>query len=170
MTGLNTAAAATSSIEQDKRVQNANVAMLHNAYKRWSDSKGADLDCWRADQGRAGIRFGSLSAGAAHVANMNGGGQGSVLAFFETVAKHWSLLSFHADEFVANENAVVMRGRVTWQNKRTGKGVFMQLKWITGASPTARRSSSLKFATRHSGGHRRARLLREWPEGVCVFL
>jgi ketosteroid isomerase-like protein len=126
MNGLNTAAAAASSIEQNTRAQNANVAMLHNAYKRWSDSKGADLDCWRAISAE-GIKFGSLSAGAAHVANMSGGGPESVRAFFENVAKHWSLLSFHTDEFIANDNAVVMRGRVTWQNKRTGK-VFSSAK------------------------------------------
>ncbi len=126
MTGLNTAAAATGSIEGIACAQNANVTLLHNAYKRWSDSKGTDLDGWRAISVE-NIKFGSLSAGAAHVANMSGGGRESVRAFFENVAKHWSFLSFHMDEFIANENAVVMRGRISWQNKRTGK-VFSSAK------------------------------------------
>jgi ketosteroid isomerase-like protein len=127
MTGHSTAVAATGSNDRGGAfVHNAAVGLLHEAYNRWSESKGIDAECWQpllADD----VRFGSLAAGAAHLANMNGSGREAVQSFFEQIAKFWSLLSFNIDEFIASGDSVVVRGRVVWQNKRTGK-VFSSVK------------------------------------------
>lgn len=126
MTGLTIAAAATGSTDREANAPNAHVAALNDAYRRWSESKGKDVDCWQAIA-TDDVKFGSLSAGAAHVANQGGGGRDGLRAFFENVAKYWNLVSFNVDEFIACDNSVVMRGRVVWQNKRTGK-VFSSVK------------------------------------------
>lgn len=120
MTGLTAAAPATRSTEEKTEARNAAVESLRDAYLRWSESKGVKADCWN-DIVAENMKFGSLSAGAAHVANMSGGGRAGLQAFLEGLAKSWVLMSLSIDEFIASENSIVMRGRVVWYNKRTGK-------------------------------------------------
>jgi hypothetical protein len=125
MTGLTTAAAVRGSADAES-VGQADVNILAEAYRRWSESSGKDIDCWLAISADE-FKFGSLSAGAAHLANMGGGGRDALQAFFENINKHWSLVSFSVDEFIACNGSIVMRGKVSWQNKRTGK-VFSSAK------------------------------------------
>lgn len=126
MTGLTTAAAAMGSTARESDSLSANVATLNVAYGRWSESKAKDTDCW-AEIVAENVKFGSLSAGAALIANQNGGGRAGLCAFYETIAKYWSLLSFNIDEFIGDGDSVVMRGRIVWQHKRTGK-VYSSVK------------------------------------------
>ena len=128
MTGLTAAAPATRSTEQEAEAQYAHVALLRMAYQRWNDSKGADADSW-SDILANDMKFGSLAGGAAHLINAsNSTGKEAMRAFFTMVPKSWLLLSFSVDEFVAQGDTVVMRGRISWQNKRTGK-VFSSPKF-----------------------------------------
>ena len=127
MTGLNIAATATGSTDlegdyaQVTRAQDANVALLRSAYAQWSSTKGLSSDMWMpilADD----LKFGSLAAGAAHVAYLNNYDSKTALcAYFEGVAKHWSMVHHSADEFVAQGDVVIMRGKMAWQTKRTNK-------------------------------------------------
>jgi ketosteroid isomerase-like protein len=127
MTGLSTAAAATGSTElegecaQIKLAQNANIDLLRSAYKQWAMTKGITSDMWMpmlADD----LKFGSLAAGAAHVAYLNNyDSKQALCAYFEGVSRHWSMIHHSADEFIANGDVVIMRGKMAWQNKRTGK-------------------------------------------------
>lgn len=121
MTELAMIAADTGGADPNKAdAQGANVALLREAYEHWNATKGISIDGWLAliaDD----LKLGSLAGGAALVANMNGSGKDAFLFFFENISKHWSLLNFAADEFIAEGNSVVMRGRIAWQNKRTGK-------------------------------------------------
>jgi len=107
-------------------VPQPDVVLLADAYRRWSESKGKDIDCWQEIAAEE-FKFGSLSAGAAHLANLNGGGREALRAFFENIYRYWNLVSFRADEFIVANGSIVLRGRVVWQNRRTGK-VFSSAK------------------------------------------
>jgi ketosteroid isomerase-like protein len=126
MTGLTTVGAVCGSAGTESVTRQAEVTALAETYRRWSESSGKDIDCWLAIAADE-FKFGSLSAGAAHLANMSGDGSDALRAFFENINKHWNLVSFSSDEFIACNGSVVMRGKISWQNKHTGK-VFSSVK------------------------------------------
>src|SRR5262249_20759626 len=99
-----------------------NVAVLTEAYRRWSESRGGSVDHWMsicADD----IRFGSLIQGAAPgVAYMNEYKARDELAdYFEGLARDWQMIEYRVDHLVAQGDRVVMLGHCAWRNKHTGK-------------------------------------------------
>ena len=101
--------------------EDRNVATLREAYGRWAESKGKDLDGWTAildeavalrsiGQGAAGIEFTSARRG-----------RSDVLDYLEQLTRDWEMLSYRVDEYVAQGDRVVALGRCAWRNKRTGK-------------------------------------------------
>jgi uncharacterized protein len=100
-----------------------NVELLKDAYGRWHDSKGASVDHWMnivADD----VRFGSL-AQAAPVMSFacNYDSRESLRGYFDGLLSDWEMIHYTVDEFVAQGDAVFMRGSTAWRNKRTGKAV-----------------------------------------------
>jgi uncharacterized protein len=99
----------------------ANVAVLKDAYRRWNDSKGASVDHWFTFL-EEDIKFGSLAAGATHMAfATNYNNRQALRAYFDGLLQSWDMVHFTVREFVAQGDAVVMRGECAWRNKRTGK-------------------------------------------------
>ena len=99
----------------------ANVEILKKAYKAWNDTRGASVDHWFAFL-HDDIRFGSLAAGAAHVAfATNYNNKQALRAYFDGLLGSWEMIHFTPREYVAQGDAVVMRGDIGWRNKRTGK-------------------------------------------------
>jgi len=100
-----------------------NVAMLKEAYARWSDSKGHSVDHWMtlvADD----IEFGSLARGAPRVTFLRSYTNRDALAdYFAGVLADWEMVHYRASEFVAQDDRVVMRGSMAWRNKHTGRTV-----------------------------------------------
>jgi len=100
-----------------------NVAILKDAYARWHDSKGASVEHWMglmADD----VQFGSLARGAPEVAFARAYSDRQALAsYFAGLLAEWSMLHYTVDEFVAQGDAVFMRGSCAWRHKRTGKEV-----------------------------------------------
>ncbi len=101
--------------------EDENVAILQEAYWRWAEGKGKDLDGWTAimdeaislrsiGQGGAGVEFSSPRTG-----------RSGVLDYLERLTRDWDMLSYEMDEFVAQGDRVVAIGRCAWRNKRTGK-------------------------------------------------
>jgi ketosteroid isomerase-like protein len=99
----------------------ANVEILKSAYARWNDTKGGSVDHWFAFIAED-IKFGSLAAGAPHVAfTTSYDNRKALRGYFEGLLKDWEMLHFTAGEFVAQGDVVFMRGTTAWRNKRTGK-------------------------------------------------
>ena len=99
------------------------VEALKQAYARWSESKGKSSDHW-LDMVHENIRFGSLAQGAPRVDFLTSyNSRDALTAYFSAILKDWDMVHFSADEYVAQGDAVVMRGSMAWRNKHTGKTV-----------------------------------------------
>lgn len=99
-----------------------NTALLREAYALWHDTKGGSVDHWMGLVSE-NISFGSVAGGSAAVlpfatyydsrAALNG--------YFELLLRDWEMIYFNAQEFLAQGEAVVMRGSTAWRHRRTGK-------------------------------------------------
>jgi ketosteroid isomerase-like protein len=100
-----------------------NVEILKDAYGRWHDSKGGSVDHWMelvADN----IQFGSLAQGAPVMRFARDyDGRSTLRGYFEGLLADWEMIHYTVDEFVAQGDAVFMRGSTAWRNKKTGKAV-----------------------------------------------
>jgi hypothetical protein len=98
-----------------------NLAILKEAYTRWSESKGDSADHWTsifADQ----IKFGSLAQGGHGVPFLTAYQNRDDLAqYFAGLKRDWEMIEFVTEQFVAQGDRVVMLGRCSWRNRRTGK-------------------------------------------------
>ena len=102
-----------------------NVAIVREAYELWGDSKAGSIDHWMglmADE----VDWRSLAEGAAGLEFTRGASsKAQVRAYFEGLVRDWEMLSYVADEFVAQGSRVVMLGHCTWKHRATGKVVAM---------------------------------------------
>ena len=103
--------------------ETSNVELLRSAYASWSETKGKSVDRWLsvlADN----IRFGSLIQAAPAMSYMQAySTRDTVRSYFEGLLREWEMIHFTVDEFVAQGEAVFMRGSCAWRHKRTGKSV-----------------------------------------------
>jgi ketosteroid isomerase-like protein len=100
-----------------------NIEILKEAYGRWHESRGGSVDHWM-DIVADDIQFGSLAQGApsmqfAH----NYDNRQSLRGYFEGLLSDWEMIHYTVDEYVAQGDAVFMRGSTAWRNKKTGKVV-----------------------------------------------
>ena len=100
-----------------------NVELLRDGYRRWNESKAKSVEHWlnlMSDD----IRWRSLGAAAAGAEfTEECCSKSDVKRYFEEVSKQWELLSYTADEFIAQGDRVVMLGKCHWKNRQTGKTV-----------------------------------------------
>jgi ketosteroid isomerase-like protein len=101
-----------------------NVELLKQAYRRWSESRGASVDEWLkicADN----IAFGSLAqgtpAGARYLTAYQS--RDALKDYFGGLARDGEMVEYVAEHFVAQGDRVVMLGRCAWRYKKTGKVV-----------------------------------------------
>jgi ketosteroid isomerase-like protein len=101
----------------------ANVELLRAAYADWVSSKGQSVEHWMrllSDE----IQFGSLAQGAPLMTfTAPRRTREQVRGYFQGLLNDWEMLRYTVDEFVAQGDAVVMRGSCAWRHKRTGKSV-----------------------------------------------
>src|SRR5256885_8182246 len=100
-----------------------NVEILKDAYARWHDTKGGSADHWLGLVAED-IRFGSLAQGppVAKFAT-NYSSREALRGYFDGLLADWEMIHYTVDEFVAQGDAVFMRGSTAWRNKRTRKVV-----------------------------------------------
>src|SRR5436190_2042211 len=101
--------------------EDANVAMLQEAYRRWHDTRGGSVDHWMTicDEN---IKFGSLAQGAERVEYLTAyKARDELKHYFEGLLRDWEMIDYVAEHFVAQGDRVVMLGRTSWRNKHTGK-------------------------------------------------
>jgi ketosteroid isomerase-like protein len=100
-----------------------NTELLKSAYASWGDTKGKSVDRWMnilADD----IKFGSLAQGAPAMAFATASNtREQVRGYFDGLLREWEMIRYTVDEFVAQGDAVFMRGSCAWRHKRTGKAV-----------------------------------------------
>lgn len=99
-----------------------NVAILTELYRRWHETRGRSVNDWFAiidDR----IQFGSLPRGAqpAIAFATDYDRKETLRSYFTALTDGWSMNHYTVDEFIAQGDAVVMRGRMAWTNKATGK-------------------------------------------------
>ena len=100
-----------------------NVAILQDAYRDWSDSRGGSVDHWMSicDDN---IKFGSIAARVESVDYMTTYRKREDLGrYFAGLARDWEMISYRVDQFVAQGDRVVMLGHCSWRAKKTGKVV-----------------------------------------------
>jgi uncharacterized protein len=102
----------------------ANVAVLKDAYRRWFDTRGGSVDHWMSLCAE-NIKFGSLAQAAApQIAYMTSYSARSELAkYFEGLSRDWEMLEYRVDNFVAQDERVVMLGFCSFRHKQSGKVV-----------------------------------------------
>jgi ketosteroid isomerase-like protein len=99
-----------------------NTALLREAYALWHDSKGGSVDHWLAIVSE-NISFGTLAGGASAMLPFATyyDNRAALSGYFELLRRDWEMIYFNAQEFVAQGEAVVMRGSTAWRNRNTGK-------------------------------------------------
>jgi uncharacterized protein len=100
-----------------------NVAILTEAYRRWSDSRGASADHWMSICD-PNIRFGSIAEPLQAVAYMADYRSRDELGqYFAGLTRDWEMIEYRVDHFVAQGDRVVMLGHCSWRAKQNGKVV-----------------------------------------------
>jgi ketosteroid isomerase-like protein len=99
-----------------------NTALLREAYALWHDSKGGSIDHWLALVSE-NISFGSVAGGATTALPFSTyyDNRAALSDYFELLLRDWEMIYFNAQEFIAQGEAVVMRGSTAWRNRKTGK-------------------------------------------------
>jgi uncharacterized protein len=100
-----------------------NTAILADAYRRWSESRGASADHWISICA-PDIRFGSIAETVPSVDYMTDYRSRDELgAYFVGLTRDWEMVAYRVDNFVAQGDRVVMLGYCSWRAKQSGKVV-----------------------------------------------
>jgi uncharacterized protein len=101
--------------------EQANVALLKDAYARWHDSKGGSVDHWMgivADD----IQFGSIARGAAPLGfTQPAGNKAALRGYFDGLLGEFSMIHYTVHDYVADGDIVFVRCTTSWKNRKTGK-------------------------------------------------
>ena len=106
-------------------VESNNVALLEKGYAFWNQSKAdcEGVSCWMALLSDD-VQWRSLAAGAAGMEFTRAClSKDEVQRYFEELGKDWEMISYNADEFIAQGDRVVMLGSCAWKHRGTGKTV-----------------------------------------------
>ena len=109
--------------EAQKSEEAQNVAILKEAYRRWSDSRGGSADHWVSicDEN---LKFGSIAEPLAGVDYMTSYRRREDIGqYFAGLARDWEMIEYRVDHFVAQGDRVVMLGHCSWRAKESGKVV-----------------------------------------------
>jgi len=98
----------------------ATLATLKDAYRQWADSKGATSDVWMKLMDD-NIDFGSIPRGEAPLAFAKDYSHKDQLrSYFDGVKSDWTMVYYRMDEFVVQNDIIVVRGTMSWTSKKTG--------------------------------------------------
>ena len=100
-----------------------NVSRLKEAYRLWHETKGASVPQW-LDLLAEDVRFRSLSGGAPGMEfTRDCHSRADVERYYAEMAADWEMVHYTVDEFIAQDDRVVMLGSCAWRNRRTGSVV-----------------------------------------------
>ena len=104
-------------------VEVTNVELLKKGYALWSDSKADSAQHW-LDLMAEDVQWRSLGDGAAGAEFSKAcRSKAEVRSYFEQLTGEWKLISYEANEYIAQGDRVVMLGNCEWESKTNGKRV-----------------------------------------------
>jgi uncharacterized protein len=97
----------------------AMVGVLQQAYRLWEESKGESVETWMAlvDED---VVFGSVADEGAGP-DPTRRGKEAIREYFAALNDGWEMNFYRVDEFVAQDDRVVMIGRTSWTSRLTGR-------------------------------------------------
>ena len=102
-------------------IEAQNVEILREAYRHWVESKTESVDHWM-DLFAEEFHFHSMAEGAAGLEFTGPCHCKQDLArYFEELSKQWESVYYRVDEFIAQNDRIVVIGSCSWKNKKTGK-------------------------------------------------
>lgn len=97
----------------------ANVAVLKEAYRQWADAKGQKSDGWMKVLDDS-IDFGSIPRGDAPLGFAKDySSKDQLRGYFDAIKSDWTMVYYRMDEFIAQDDVIVVRGTMSWTNKKT---------------------------------------------------
>ena len=100
------------------------VENLRTAYQAWNDTRGESVDVWLSLMADS-IKMQSLADGAVGLEfSATRHGRDEVKQYFVELNNQWNVLSFVADEFIVQEDRIVVLGHGQWRSTATGKDVY----------------------------------------------
>lgn len=101
----------------------ANLARVREAYRAWSESKGASVSHWM-ELMSSGVRFRSIAGGADGMEfTRDCTSCADVERYFAELGRDWEMIHYTVDELVAQGDRVIMLGSCGWKHRRTGRVV-----------------------------------------------
>ena len=100
-----------------------NLARVREAYRAWSESKGASVAKWM-ELMSSGVRFRSLAGGAEGMEfTRDCASCSEVERYFDELGSDWEMIHYTVDELIAHGDRVIMLGSCGWKHRRTGRVV-----------------------------------------------
>ncbi len=104
-------------------MEDENVETLREAYQPWNDSKADSVSRWMsllADD----VQWSSIADGSPGMEFSQACcSKDDVARYFEVMVKEWEMIHYTVDEFIAQNDRVVVLGRCGWRHKGTSKVV-----------------------------------------------
>jgi uncharacterized protein len=98
-----------------------NVARLKQAYGQWVAVEGKDFQCWM-DVLADDAKLCSIAEGAPEAPfTARRTTKSEIRTYLEELTRDWEMISHDMNEFIAQDDRVVVIGDVEWRNKATGK-------------------------------------------------
>ena len=106
-------------------VEDRHVALLKEAYRRWSETKAGSVDHW-VGLATDDVRLRSMTGGTTDGAPAMGFhgdfvGRDTLRDYFSQMANVWEMVSYEPLRFVAQGDQVAVLGTCEWKSKKTGK-------------------------------------------------
>jgi uncharacterized protein len=101
--------------------QEVHVGLLKQAYGKWHETKGGSVEHWLSLM-TDDVKFGSLAAGAAGMEfTCTRTSKDQVRIYFAELGRHWEMIRYTVDDYIAQGDRVVAVGSCAFRNKDTGK-------------------------------------------------
>jgi len=100
-----------------------NIEVLKEAYQFWNDNKEKAFENWM-DLMADDVKLESIADGAKGLEfSKCCDCKDDVFRYFQVLAEDWEMIHYTVDEFIAQEDRVVVVGTCGWKNKKTNKTV-----------------------------------------------
>jgi uncharacterized protein len=107
--------------EQVMSAEDANLALLKEAYRLWNDTRGASVDHW-LNLMTDDVKFRSLTEGAKRMEfTRQSTCKDDVRGYFSGLAQDWQMNFYRVDEYIAQGDRVVALCHISFTHKETGK-------------------------------------------------
>ena len=104
-------------------LKNRNAALLERVYARWDETKGGAVDeVLELMDDRIEMRSVLSQDMPSDIAGLHRTKQ-QAADYFAALSRDWEMIYFHAYQFIADEDDVVMVGRCAWRHRETGAEV-----------------------------------------------